>query len=170
MGSFEGEPPPRHLSVNVGSPFRHASALSPRSETMPYCFAALGEFPSPLDLPLEELRFLYAARIWAAAAREQQSPRSAVANALGASGCAGSFGLFVEQLVSSFSGPFFGGDLDCLKVLPDEMLLIYVLSAAGKEDRARFESLLAEMVPKGTRDVLYELALRVHKRLIAAPL
>lgn len=135
---------------------------------MPYCFAALCEFPSSINLPVRDLRFLYAARAWAAAERERRNPRSAVAKALGASGCAGSFALFVQQLVYSFSGPFFGGDLDCLAVLPDEMLLIRLLSAAGDGDRADFESLLAEMVPRDRLAVLYQMARRVHQRLIAA--
>lgn len=136
---------------------------------MPYCFAALADFPSSTDLPVRELRFLFAARAWAAAARNRHNPRSAVAKALGASACAGSFGLFVEQLVSSFSGPFLGGDLDCLAVLPDEMLLINALSAAGDRDRCDFDSLLFEMVPSDRRDVLYRLARRVHERLPAFP-
>lgn len=134
---------------------------------MPYCFAALAELSPAIDLPVPEFRFLNAARAWAAAARSQHNPRRAVDNALGESGCAGPFCLFVEQLVSSFSAPFLGGDLDCLAVLPDEMLLIRLLSAAGDRDRAQFDSFLLEMIAEARRETLYGLARRVHERMVA---
>ncbi|MGE0666054.1 MAG: hypothetical protein AB7O49_05790 [Sphingomonadales bacterium] len=117
------------------------------------------------DLPVRQLRLLFAARWWIVAARAGRSPRRTVGRALGSGAAAGPFSVFMEQLILAWTEPFIAGHPDCLSVRPDEMLLLALCDAADRGDQAAFHLLLAEMLPQLTRERLYEFARRVTKCL-----
>lgn len=132
------------------------------SDPTPSRLTALLGFEDATDLPVRELRWLFAARAWIGAARAGRNPRAAVAKALGSSAGAASFGLFIEQLIFAWPEPFTAGMPDCLWLRPDEKLFVDVLAAASEEDRQGFNAFLRGMLPETVRERLYMLALRLH--------
>jgi hypothetical protein len=112
------------------------------------------------ELAAAELRWLSAARHWAAAAAAHRDARPGIARALGSSALAPRLATFLEAFAAAWSDPLVLAPSDCLWLLPDERALVDALRAASCEDENAFHAVLLDLVAPPVRERLYRLARR----------
>lgn len=112
--------------------------------------------PATPTLAPEDRILLKAARLWVMMARDNRSPRPALAALLGSA--APAFHLLMEQLVSAWPDPFTTYPPCATAVSPDEHALLTLVAEARSGQGL---AALAEMLPQAERDRLALTAARL---------
>jgi hypothetical protein len=111
--------------------------------------------PSVAELAECQARLIRGLRFWVVASRSGRCPIAAAGTRLGSLRAGAHLHLLLEEIGAAWPDPFALSPPCGTRLSHDEALLTGMLELAGRGDRPRFDRLLSDLLPGGTRDRLF---------------